>query len=142
MKTSHIALAILGLAVLANGDRIFANLEDVSDQQAAKQEDGSDRKELRQQAKAAQKLSAIALDRVQAGCIPVVEPATGKAHYFNEGEPIIDDATEQPIQEGFICNSLGLTAEVVDGLITDLVLVSPEDKAEYIGYFVMQGGKY
>ncbi|MEO0348826.1 MAG: hypothetical protein AAF282_02110 [Cyanobacteria bacterium P01_A01_bin.15] len=139
-KTSHILWAIIGLAVLGNGDRIAGTVHESAEQQVEKSTASSQRKQLKQQAREAQKNSAIALDRAKAGCIPIHDQATGKEHYFGNGSTVVDPSTGYQLQEGLVCNRLGLTGVVDDGVIVDLVMISPEDKIEYLGYLSLQNG--
>lgn len=139
IKTSHVIWSVVALVVLGNGDRIAQSLQESAVQQHEQSTAGAERKLLRQQAREAQKRSAIALDRVKAGCIPIFDKETGKPDYFNAGEIVLDPETGQSIQAGLVCNSLGLTGEVVEGRIQDLVMVSPAHKMEYLGYFTLQG---
>lgn len=140
LKTSHILIGVLFLVFLGNGDRIAGSLGQASTHQQTKSEFSSDRREARQTAREAGKRSKIALDRVKAGCVPIVDIETQQPYYFNEGTRVQDPVTGRVLDQGIVCNSLGVTAEVVDGQITDVILVSPEHKAEYVGHFTMQHG--
>lgn len=140
LKTSHILWGVVALVVLGNGDRIAGNLNESAIQQTEKSAASSQRKQLKQQAREAQKNSAIALDRAKAGCIQIYDQATGKEHYFGNGSTVVDPNTGYQLQEGIVCNSLGLTGIVKNGVIVDLVMVSPEDKVTYLGYLSLQNG--
>ncbi|MEM7067136.1 MAG: hypothetical protein AAF572_28730 [Cyanobacteria bacterium P01_B01_bin.77] len=141
LKTSHLLWGVVALAVLGNGDRIAGTVETSSLQQTIKSEASTDRKLLRQQARETKKLSKIALDRAKAGCIQIFEKKTGKEHYFGNGSTVVDPNTGYQLQEGVVCNRLGLTGVVVNGYITDLVMVAPEQKIEYLGYLALQNGE-
>lgn len=142
IKTSHILWAVVGLVVLGNGDRIAGTLTDGAAHQAERSQASATRKTLRQQAREAQKNSAIALDRVKAGCIQIYDTETGKEGYFGNGAVVNDPNTGHQLREGIVCNSLGLTGVIQNGVITDLVMISPEDKAEYLGYLSLQKGEF
>lgn len=141
LKTSHLIWALVALVVAGNGDRIANSLEQSAAQQADRAEAGSERRLLRQQAREAQKNSAIALARAKAGCIRIHDQATGKEHYFGNGSTVTDPNTGYALQEGIVCNSLGLTGVLVNGQITDLVMVSAADKVTYLGYLSLQKGE-
>ena len=140
LKTSHFLWGVVALVILGNGDRIATTLEESAVQQVEKSAASSQRRILKQQAREAQKDSAIALDRAKAGCIQIYDKETGKESYFNDGMQVLDPNTGNPIDAGIVCNSLGLTGVVVDGRITELIMVSPEDKIEYLGYLSLQSG--
>ena len=140
LKTSHVIWGIVALVVLGNGDRIAGSLDEAVVQQRGKSAASAERKHLKQQAREAQKNSAIALDRAKAGCIQIWDTTAGVQDFFNEGEQVLDPITEQPIQQGFVCNQLGVTGVLKDGVIADLVMVSPADKIEYLGYLSLQKG--
>ena len=141
IKTSYVIWGMVLLVVLGNGDRIAGSLETSAEQQSLRTVSSAERKQLKQQAREAQKNSAIALDRAKAGCIQIFDTATGKENYFGNGSTVTDPNTGYQLQEGIVCNSLGLTGVVVDGQITDLVMVSPEDKITYLGYLSLQKGE-
>ena len=141
IKTSYVIWGVVALVVLGNGDRIAGNLNESAVQQAEKSAASTQRKQLKQQAREAQKNSAIALSRAKAGCIQIYDKASGKEHYFGNGSTVVDPNTGYQLQEGIVCNQLGLTGVVVDGRITDLVMIAPEDKIEYLGYLSLQKGE-
>ena len=139
LKTSHLIWGIVALVVLGNGDRIAGNLTESAVQQSVKSEAGAARKLLRQAAREAQKRSKIALDRAKAGCIRIYDEQTGKEHYFGNGSTVVDPNTGYVLQDGFVCNRLGLTGDLKDGVVTGLAMIAPEHKIEYLGYLSLQG---
>ena len=144
VKTSYLIYGLVALVLLGNGDRIAGTAHNGAVTSDVKASAASTRNQMKQSAREAQKDSTVALDRAKAGCIRIYEDdGNTKEGYFNEGETVGDPANPaQPIQSGFICNSLGLTGEIVDGKIVDLVMISPGDRAEYIGYLAMQRGEF
>lgn len=86
----------------------------------------------RQETKQALKLSKVALDRLKTNCIKTVDVDTKQESYFQPGERVLDTKLKRSIREGaVICNSLGDTAVVQDGVIADIARVSLEDKDQY-----------
>ena len=130
-KTSHlIILGIIGVALL-NGENVRSTI-DKGNQIRQERSEFSDRiRKNRDDARNAEKLSKVALDRYRANCIRVVDTQTQREGYFQEGGTITDDTLRRPLRDGAaVCNSMGDTAVVQDGRIADIARVSTDDIPE------------
>lgn len=130
IKTSHIILVLVGLFALSNGENVrqsIAKGQKISDQR----NEFRDRvRQNKEEARNAQKLSQVALDRFRANCILVADTTTGKEAFFQEGALVGDvEGTGRTLRPGaIVCNSLGDTAEIdANGAITDIARVAVED---------------
>ena len=133
IKTSHIILASIAVVALANGENVRGSLQkggEIRQQQTS----FNDRiRENRTNARNAEKLSKVALDRYRNNCIFVVDGNSGKESYFQPGTSVLDTQLAQPLRPGaFICNKLGDTAIVSEaGTIADIARVATPDLPEF-----------
>jgi hypothetical protein len=83
-------------------------------------------------AKAVAARSAIALERVKAGCLPVSQE--GRDIPLTEGRVSLDTGESAP--PGFACNGLGHTAEIVVGAsgsrLAAIAVATPDDLPAYL----------
>ncbi|NEZ61193.1 hypothetical protein D0962_00100 [Leptolyngbyaceae cyanobacterium CCMR0082] len=87
--------------------------------------------------------SEVALSRVEAACVTVVDEKTFKVARLTEGESVSVVAGEnRTLDDGtLICNALGDTAEVWDGVVKHVARIAPADKGEYENLFNQQFGE-
>ena len=133
IKTSTILYGVIVLIALSQGENVRQSLEkgnEVREQQAS----FSDRiRQNRTEARQAEKLSKVAIDRYKNHCIFVVDEGTGKEDYFQPGVSVMDTQLARTLRPGaFICNRLGDTAVVSQaGTITDIARVSTTDLPQF-----------
>lgn len=142
--------AAIGLIIVTNASGAKENIHNSNQVQAERSEARKAERNLSRETRAKKKLAPIALERIITGCEPVgyqdeyptISPqgihqgVTETA--LTEGVPATD-GFGQPLPEGsFVCNSRGDTGEIKNGLISNVIKVSPEDKAEFDSYFQMQ----
>lgn len=91
----------------------------------------------------AQRDSEIALSRVKAGCVPVVDRASLGDTRLAEGVEVFISSGNQRLGDGsFACTKSGDTAEIFDGKATQVKRVGANAADEYSGYFSKQPGAY
>lgn len=142
--------AAIALMIATNAGGAKENIQNSNQVQSERSEARRAERSLSREARAKQKLAPVALDRVIAGCIPVgyadANPTISPQGIYrgitetalSEGL-LATDVKGQPLSEGaLVCNSLGDTAVVSGGVLTDVIRVAPEDKAEFDSYFQMQ----
>ncbi len=88
--------------------------------------------------------SKIALDRVRAGCVPVVAKSTFKQTHLAEGVEVIASRDSTiPLGDGsLICTKLGDTAETWGGRVSQVKRIAPDDVDLYNDYFSKQPGAH
>jgi hypothetical protein len=133
IKTSHLIFGALALIALSQGENVRSSAAKGG---ALRQEqaDFSDRiRQNRTEARQAEKLSKVALDRYRNNCILSVDVQTGLPSYFRPGEEVIEPKLRRTLRTGaFICNVLGDTAVVSEaGTITDIARVSTPDLPQF-----------
>ena len=81
--------------------------------------------------------SAVALERVKSGCVPVVSELTDGATRLTEDVPVkVRDGAGITFDDGtIVCTALGDTAEVWNGHSYQVKRVSPEHQEEYNNIF-------
>ncbi len=129
IKTSHIIWGFVAILALSQGENVRQSLAK-GNQVRQEQADFSSR--IRQnstEARQAEKLSKVALDRYRNNCILVVDRDSGEQSYFQPGELVVEPKLNRTIRAGaFICNKLGDTAIVSEaGTITDIARISTPD---------------
>lgn len=132
-KTSHlIVLCIIGLAI-ANGENVRGSISRSNEIRSERSAFHNRIRQNRDQARQAQQLSKVALERYRSNCIMVVDTQTNQESYFEQGDPVFDHTgSKTALRDGaYICNSLGDTAIVQDGKITDIARVTTQDLAEF-----------
>jgi hypothetical protein len=133
IKTSHIIIGSVALVALANGENVRGSLEK-GNAIRSQQSQLSDRiRQNRLEAREAEKLSKVALDRYRSNCILVVDDKSGKESYLKEGSTVIDTQLGRSLRSGaFVCNELGDTAVVSQaGTVTDIARVATPDLSEF-----------
>jgi hypothetical protein len=133
IKTTHIIWGSIALIALSQGENVRQSLAK-GNQIRQEQASFSDRiRQNRTEARIAEKLSKVALDRYRSNCILVVDEATGKEDYFQPGTTVLDTQLAHTLRPGaFICNRLGDTAIVSQaGTITDIARVATPDLPEF-----------
>jgi hypothetical protein len=133
IKTTHIIWGSVALIALANGENVRQGLAK-GNQAREQQASFSDRiRNNRTEARQAEKLSKVALDRYKNNCIFVVDGETGKESYFQPGTSVLDTQLAHPLRpNAFICNRLGDTAVVSQaGTIADIARVATPDLPEF-----------
>lgn len=133
IKTSNIIWGSIALLALSQGENVRQSLAK-GNQVRQEQAKFSDRiRTNRTEARQAEKLSKVALDRYRNNCILVVDEPTGKEAYFSEGTYIVDAQLGRSLRAGaFICNKIGDTAVVSQaGTITDIARVATPDLQEF-----------
>lgn len=138
IKTSHILLAA---AVVVFGHGLMPD----ADQQATRaQQDAVNTEIQAANRRAVNKLrdSDLALQRVTAGCVPVVDADSKSSAPMVEGEPVTasdDPSGTRTLTDGtLICNAQGHTAEVLGGAIANVAIVAPEHRRQYDSLFAQQ----
>ncbi|NJM47950.1 MAG: hypothetical protein HC860_18730 [Alkalinema sp. RU_4_3] len=128
MKTAHIALLGALLVALSNGENI-RSLTAKSAQTGTRKTEHKDRvKRDKERARDAKDLSATALDRYRQNCIMVLDQTTGKEVYFAPGMTAIDSGLGRSVRESAaVCNKLGDTALIVNGVMEEIASVDAED---------------
>lgn len=121
------------LVLLANGDRLRAGLEDSAEISAQKttasqlaRQDQAQARALERQAKAE---SLLAKQRYESGCTRVIRTDTMTEAHFSPGIGAVDMANQDiKLRDGLVvCNGLGDTAIVVDGVMTDIKKLTTAD---------------
>ena len=133
IKTTHLIWGAIALIALSQGENLRSSLAK-GNQIKQEQTEFSDRiRENRTEARQAEKLSKVALDRYRNNCILVVDDKTGKESYFQPGTSVLDTQLSKPLRpSAFICNRLGDTAIVSQaGTVTDIARVSTPDLPEF-----------
>lgn len=129
VKTSHILWVSLAVVALSQGENMRASVEKGS-QAKQEQSDFSDRlRKNRTEARNAEKLSKVALDRYKSNCILVSDQETGKETYLQPGALVVDMELGRPLRTGAsVCNRLGDTAVVsAAGTVIDIARVTTTD---------------
>ena len=133
IKTSHIIIGLIAVGLVSQGENVRGSLAK-GDSIRQQQSEFNDRiRRNRTEAKQAQKLSKVALDRYRSNCILVVDDETGKENYFKPETTVLDSQLARPLRPGaFVCNKLGDTAIVSQaGTISDIARVAVPDQAEF-----------
>ena len=144
LKTSHLLIVA---AVFLVGPKLITPPDEATQaRNQAAAEAGDTLSDSRQQAIQVKRRSRLALQRVQAACVKVYDLETGYEAVFTEGARVYatdDPSGERVMSDGtIVCNSLGHTASVQDGKMTDIAMASPEDAVKYQEFFDQQlGGK-
>lgn len=142
LKTSHLALTGLVCILLLNGE----NLRNSSARtEAVKGRKDSHREHVKlekERARNALDLSKIALDRYRQNCIFVTDLKAQKESYFQPGTAVVDTALNRPVREGApICNKLGDTAIVTNGVIENIAAIAVEDWDAFAAILKRRGYK-
>lgn len=88
-------------------------------------------REKREQLRTAERRAGEALERLNNGCtVVVLEDKPWISPSLTEGQGAVD-SDGLTMQSGFVCTTTH-TAEVVNGLVTDVIAVPPEDSEQYI----------
>ncbi len=133
IKSSHIIIGLIAVCLISQGENVRGGLkkgDSIRQQQSA----FNDRiRRNRTEARQAEKLSKVALDRYRNNCIFVVDDATGKENYFTPGTAVLDTQLAQPLRPGAaVCNKLGDTAIVTEaGTIADIARVAIPDQPQF-----------
>lgn len=133
IKTTHIIWGSIALIALSQGENVRQSLAK-GNQVRQEQAEFSDRiRQNRTEARQAEKMSKVALDRYRNNCILSVDVETGKPSYFRPGEEVVEPKLRRSLRSGaFICNVLGDTAVVSEaGTITDIARVSTPDLPQF-----------
>jgi hypothetical protein len=128
VKTVHIALIGAVLVALANGENI-RSLTAKSAETGTRKTEHKDRiKRDKERARDAKDLSAAALDRYRQNCIMVIDQTTGRETYFAPGMAAVDSGLGRSVRENAaVCNKLGDTALIVNGVMEEIASVDAED---------------
>jgi hypothetical protein len=129
IKTSHTIIGLGLLALLSQGENVRSSLEK-SNQVRAEQTAFNDRIRVnRTEAREAQKLSQVALDRYKSNCILVVDEQTKQESYFQPNSLVTDSRLNRSLRPGVsVCNKIGDTAVVSEaGTVTDIARVVVPD---------------
>lgn len=129
IKTSHLIIGAVAVIALLNGENVRSSLQKGNDIRQEQSQFLDRIRQNRTEARQAEKLSKIALERYRNNCIFVVDEQTGKESYFQPGQSVVDTQLGRPLRSGVpICNKLGDTAIVSEaGTITDIARVSVPD---------------
>jgi hypothetical protein len=140
LKTSHMAILGALILLLANGE----NIRSLSARTTAT----TDRKTLikdrlkteKDRAKDAGNLSKVALERYKSNCILVVDSTSKTQSYFTPGASVIDTALGKPLRDNaMICNTLGDTAIVTNGVIENIASIATEDLPQFTAILESRG---
>lgn len=129
IKTSYIIWGSLAILALSQGENVRLSLAK-GNRVRQEQTEFSDRIRLnRTEARQAEKLSKVALDRYRNNCIIVSDRDSRQPSYFQPGEPVVEPKLNRSIRSGaFVCNTLGDTAVINEtGTITDIARVATPD---------------
>lgn len=129
IKTTHIIWGSIALLALSQGENVRQSLAK-GNQTRQEQASFSDRiRTNRTEARQAEKLSKVAIDRYKNNCILVVDSVSQQQSYFAPGEAVVEPKLNRSLRPGaFICNKLGDTAVVSEaGTITDIARVATPD---------------
>ncbi len=129
ITTTRVILGIALLFALSQGENVRKSL-DKSNATREEQSQFQDRiRQNRTEARQAEKLSKVALDRYRNNCIMVVDQETGQESYFQPGTKVVDVQLGRTLRSGVpICNKLGDTGIVSEaGTITDVARVAVPD---------------
>jgi len=123
----------LGVTLLSQGDRMKATVDQGSVISSKQSAASGQSRLLREQAQNAQRYSKVAIERLKANCLPVVDQQSASEGYFKEGSVVMDHSLGRPVRAGaFVCNSLGDTAVIgADGTLTEIARTSLETQGEY-----------
>lgn len=117
--------------------------QSIAKNEAIKQDQSAFKDRLRKNrddAKNAQDLPKVAIERYKANCILIKGQKTGKEAYFREGAATVDTTVNRRVRDdAIVCNRLGDTAVIQDGLITDISRVALADKPEMQNLLDQQG---
>lgn len=140
LTARQIVVGLIVLTLLSQCSSARRYYERNAEQNERRIEARQSTQDLRIQAREAGKRSAIAIERIRAGCTPVA--VGGIAQPFREGEqvtnpngsPVPTGTPEAPV---YICNAAGWTAEIVAGpgatsVMGAIAQVSPSDRQEYL----------
>lgn len=133
LKTSHLIVGCIAILALSQGENVRSSINK-GDRIRQEQSEFSDRiRANKQEARQAEKLSGVALDRYKNNCILVSDRDAGKESYFWSGESVLDKQLKRPIRTGAaVCNGLGDTAVVsADGTIADIARIALPDMAKF-----------
>jgi hypothetical protein len=133
IKATHIIWGSIALVALSQGENVRSSLAKGNRIRQEQTEFSERVRQNRAEARQAEKLSKVALDRYKNNCILVVDQPTGKEAYFTEGTYVVDAQIERSLRAGaFICNKLGDTAVVSQaGTITDIARIATPDLQEF-----------
>lgn len=129
IKTSHIIIGIAALALLSQGENVRSSVGKNNQERSQKAEFNDRIRQNRIEAREAEQLSKVALDRYRNNCIAVVDKKTRKDTYFYPNANVVDSKVNRALRPGaFICNKLGDTAVVSEaGTVTDIARVITPD---------------
>lgn len=131
--TESLMIGALILIGLSNGENVRSSLQKGGDIKQAQSEFSDRIRRNKTEARNAQKLSQIALERYQNNCILVVDSSSGKESYFQPGSTVLDTQLGRTLRSGAsICNRLGDTAIVSEaGTIVDVARITIAHQAEF-----------
>lgn len=133
IKATHIIWGSIAILALSQGENVRHSLAK-GNQVRQDQASFSDRiRANRTEARQAEKLSKVALDRYRNNCIFVVDERTGKESYFQPSQVVLDIQLNQPLRPNVpVCNKLGETAIVTqNGTLSDIARVSIPDHSTF-----------
>lgn len=133
IKTTHIIIGLVVLAALSQGENVRSSM-DKANQERSQRTDFSDRiRQNRTEAREAEQLSKVALDRYKSNCILVVDEESRKDSYFYPNASVVDSKLSRALRPGVsICNKLGDTAIVSEaGTVTDIARVTTTDLSQF-----------
>lgn len=133
IKTSHIIIGIAALALLSQGENVRSSVNKNNQERTQKTEFSDRIRQNRMEARQAEELSKVALDRYKSNCIFVVDKLTRKDSYFYPNSEVVDLKLNHTLRPGaFICNKAGDTAVVSEsGTITDIARVITPDLPKF-----------
>lgn len=140
VSLSLIAISLVVSPMLLAPSEFADSFNNASELRAAQKEANHREAEAIQRATRELSTSEVALSRVQAACVSVVDVNTQKVSRLTEGEPVsIADGAGRTLDDGtLICNQLGDTAEVWQGVVRHIARVAPTDKDKYEQFFSQQ----
>jgi hypothetical protein len=129
IKTTHIIIGLGVIALLSQGENVRSSMERANQERTQRTEFSDRIRHNRLEAREAEQLSKVALDRYRNNCIIVVDRKTRKDTYFYPGANVVDSKVSRALRPGaFICNKLGDTAVVSEaGTVTDIARVTTPD---------------
>ena len=133
IKTTHIIIGIAVLGLLSQGENVRSAMEKNNQERTQKTEFNDRIRQNRMEARQAEELSKVALDRYKSNCILVVDKATRKDSYFYPNSEVVDLKLNRTLRPGvFICNKSGDTAVVSEaGTVTDIARITTPDLPKF-----------
>ena len=133
MKTSHALFVLMAGTVVLNLPRYSDGMTDAAEVRSERATQAQERMELTELARQYQKDSRTALEMIEAGCLRVVDSATGIPAPLTVGVLTVHEGSDRRLDPGtLICNEMGFVAVIGEGSrVERVVQVAPADMPRY-----------